>query len=72
MEVPSAKTLAEVFQHLASQHPGFHERICTTDGRLRESVLIFVNDRQVHKENMYQTQLMDGARIMVVPSIAGG
>ena len=50
----------------------FHERICTTEGGLRDSVLLFINDRQVHKENMHQAALTDGARIMVVPSIVGG
>lgn len=70
--VIAAATLGDVLSWLAAAHPRLHEKIVTSDGRLRDSVLIFVNDQQVDECAITEAKLEDGARILVVPSIAGG
>lgn len=68
----AAATLGEVFSWLAAAHPRLHEKVVAADGRLRDSVLLFVNDQQVDEGAITEAKLEDGARILVVPSIAGG
>ena len=64
-------TLAEVIDHLESNHPGIKERLL--DGEdLRRFVNVYVNDEDVRFTGGLDTSVSDGDQVVVLPAVAGG
>ena len=64
-------TLAEVIDHLESNHPGIKERLI--DGEdLRRFVNVYVNDEDVRFTGGLDTSVSDGDQVVVLPAVAGG
>jgi len=64
-------TLAEVIDHLESNHPGIKERLL--DGEdLRRFVNVYVNDEDVRFTGGLGTSVSDGDQVVVLPAVAGG
>lgn len=61
----------ELFQYLKNEFPELYQAICLNDSIL-DSVLLFVNEKQIYKENLKDFKLEYGSKVMIVPSIAGG
>ncbi|HEX9731944.1 MAG TPA: ubiquitin-like small modifier protein 1 [Thermoanaerobaculia bacterium] len=72
-EVPvEAATVGEVLRVLGESHAGLAERILDGEGRLRNFVNVFVNDRNVRVLEGLESAVPDGAVINIVPAVAGG
>ena len=67
-----AATVDDLINGLEDAHSGIKEKILDETGEIRRYVNIFVNDEDIRYGEGMQTQLKDGDRIQIVPSIAGG
>lgn len=63
-----ATTLEELLAELARQHPGIWERLCTSEGRVRSHVKIFVNNALVTSEDDLNITLNPGQEVIVLPA----
>ncbi len=72
-EIPaSGGTISELLQDLERQYPGFKDRLCDTQGRLRRFVNIYVNEEDIRFLKQEDTPLKDGDEVSIIPAIAGG
>ncbi|MGH3328679.1 MAG: ubiquitin-like small modifier protein 1 [Streptomycetales bacterium] len=65
-------TLAEVLEALEAAHPGIRARVMDDQGRLRRFVNVYVNDDDVRFAAGLDTPTPEGARVSVIPAVAGG
>ncbi|MEA2447287.1 MAG: sulfur-carrier protein [Actinomycetota bacterium] len=68
----SGATLSELLGDLENQHPGMKERILDDGGELRRFVNIYLNDEDVRFLGGLQTEVPEGARVSIIPAVAGG
>ncbi|MDQ3784827.1 MAG: MoaD/ThiS family protein [Actinomycetota bacterium] len=72
-EVPaSGSTVAEVVADLETQHPGMRERLMDSSGSLRRFVNVYIDDEDVRFLQGLDTEVGDGARMSIIPAVAGG
>jgi molybdopterin synthase sulfur carrier subunit len=72
-EVPAeGTTLREVLDHLESSFPGIRGRIVDESGALRRFVNVYVGDDDVRFIGGLDAEIADGARISIIPAVAGG
>jgi molybdopterin converting factor small subunit len=72
-EVPAeGSTLAEVLDSLEADHPGIRARILDDAGALRRFVNVYVGDDDVRFIGGLQAQVPDGAKVSIIPAVAGG
>ena len=65
-------TLREVLDDLESSHPGIRDRILDETGALRRFVNVYVGDDDVRFIGGPDAEIADGARISIIPAVAGG
>jgi molybdopterin converting factor small subunit len=65
-------TLREVLNDLESSHPGIRDRILDETGALRRFVNVYVGDDDVRFIGGLDAEIADGARISIIPAVAGG
>ena len=65
-------TLADVLDSLESNHPGIRARVLDDTGALRRFVNVYVGDEDVRFSGGLQAEVADGARISIIPAVAGG
>ena len=53
-------------------HPLIFQRLCDRNGKLRESLSVFVNGENIRYRNGWDTVLDEGDEIYIVPLITGG
>jgi molybdopterin synthase sulfur carrier subunit len=53
-------------------HPQIFQRLCDSNGQLRESLTVFVNGEHIRYRNGWETVLEEGDEIYIVPLITGG
>ena len=61
-----------VMQSLKTSHSEIYDRWCDADGKLRESLTIFVNGDHIRYHNGLDTMIEEGDEIYIVPLITGG
>ena len=72
-EVPAiGSTVAEVVADLEAQHPGMRERLMDGSGSLRRFVNVYIDDEDVRFLQGLDTEVGDGARMSIIPAVAGG
>ncbi len=72
-EIPAAgATVKDLIQDLDRQYPGFKERLCDPDGKLRRFVNIYINEEDIRFLKNELTPVKDGDEISIIPAIAGG
>jgi len=72
-EVSAAgKTVAELVVNLEKSYPGFRERLCDEQGKLRRFINIYVNEEDIRFLKGEATPLKDGDEVSIIPAIAGG
>jgi sulfur-carrier protein len=72
-EVPAeGGTLAEVLDSLESSYPGIKARVLDDAGALRRFVNIYVGDDDVRFIGGLEATVADGAKISIIPAVAGG
>jgi molybdopterin converting factor small subunit len=67
-----AATVAGAIDALHARFNGIRDRIMDKTGRVRGSVLVFVNDEDIRFLQNESTPLKDGDEISIVPAYAGG
>ncbi|MDQ4064820.1 MAG: MoaD/ThiS family protein [Actinomycetota bacterium] len=70
--VVEAGTVRDLIESLERNHPGIRERIVDTDGALRRFVNVYVEDEDVRFLQGVDTGLFDGAKVSIIPAVAGG
>ncbi len=71
VEVEGA-TVGEALANLAAEYPALKYQIYEDGVKLRGFVNVFVEGTNIKKLNGLETQVADGATVMLVPAIAGG
>ncbi len=72
-EVPAeGSTLAEVLNSLESDHPGIRTRVLDDTGALRRFVNVYVGDDDVRFIGGLEAEIADGAKVSIIPAVAGG
>ena len=69
---PSEDTLASVIDALEVAAPGIRARVLDESGALRRFVNIYVDDDDVRFTDGLATPTPSGARISIIPAVAGG
>ena len=67
-----ASTVADAIDELHARYNGIRDRIMDKTGRIRGSVLVFVNEEDIRFLQNESTPLKDGDEISIVPAFAGG
>ncbi len=65
-------TLAEVLDSLESDHPGLKARVLDDAGALRRFGTIDVGDDDVRFLGGLEATIADGAKVSIIPAVAGG
>lgn len=73
IEVPvEGRTVAEAMDQLVRQYPTLKPHLYNGDGKLRPFVNLFVGENNIKDLQGLATPLGADARVLLVPSIAGG
>jgi sulfur-carrier protein len=70
--VEEGAALADVVAALDRAHPGIAARVLDDSGQIRRFVNVYVDDDDVRFAAGLQTPTPDGARVSVIPAVAGG
>jgi len=65
-------TIGGVVHQLAEAHPALRKRLLGPEGRLRNSVALYLNDEDVRNLQRDETPLKDGDVVSIVAAVAGG
>ena len=65
-------TLAELLDSLEANHPGLKARMLDDSGALRRFVNIYVGDEDVRFSGGLDAPVSDGAKVSIIPAVAGG
>jgi sulfur-carrier protein len=64
--------LSEILDSLESSYPGIRARILDESGALRRFVNVYVGDDDVRFIGGVDAEVAEGARISIIPAVAGG
>jgi adenylyltransferase/sulfurtransferase len=67
-----AGSVADALQDLTKRYPGLKQHLFDDHGDLRRYVNVYLNDEDVRDLQGVETEMQNGDRLMIVPSIAGG
>jgi molybdopterin synthase sulfur carrier subunit len=65
-------TLSELLESLEESHPGIKSRVLDDAGALRRFVNIYVGDEDVRFMGGVDAPVQDGAKVSIIPAVAGG
>ncbi|MGH2694057.1 MAG: ubiquitin-like small modifier protein 1 [Actinomycetota bacterium] len=65
-------TVSELIENLENRHPGLKERLVDDSGQLRRFVNVYLNDEDVRFLDGISTEVPEGARVSIIPAVAGG
>jgi molybdopterin synthase sulfur carrier subunit len=65
-------TVDSLVDQLQQRYNGVRERLCDEQGRIRGSVLVFVNDEDIRFLRHQLTELRPGDEVSIIPAFAGG
>ena len=71
-EQVEAETVSALIDILDERFPGLGERLTEPDGQIRRWVNVFVDGRDIRTLQGMDTTLQSGAKVYIVPAIAGG
>ena len=69
---PAEPTLASLLDALEVVAPGIRARVLDDAGALRRFVNVYVDDEDVRFTEGLATRVPDGAKISIIPAVAGG
>ena len=67
-----AGSVGEALAQLVTRYPALRSRLCEQGGRLRPSVLFFVNSEDIRPLSGEQTPLSEGDEVAIVLLAEGG
>ncbi|HEV3471633.1 MAG TPA: MoaD/ThiS family protein [Actinomycetota bacterium] len=65
-------TIGAIIEDLERNHPGMRERILDESGALRRFVNLYLDDEDVRFLKGIDTEVPAGARVSIIPAVAGG
>ena len=65
-------TVKEIIARLDETYPGFRERLCENDDKLRRFINIYLDGEDIRFLDNLSTRVPDGAELSIVLAIAGG
>jgi molybdopterin synthase sulfur carrier subunit len=65
-------TLAELLESLEANHKGIRGRILDDTGKLRRFVNVYVGDEDVRFVGGLEAPVPEGAKVSIIPAVAGG
>ncbi len=65
-------TLTDAITQMHGRFHGVRDRLLDRNGRIRGSVLVFVNNEDVRFLNQHETELRPGDEVTIIPAFAGG
>lgn len=69
---PAEPTLAATINALETAYPGLSARVLDDQGALRRFVNVYVDDEDVRFEGGLATATPTGAKVSIIPAVAGG
>jgi sulfur-carrier protein len=72
VSVEDEATLSDVVIALDASYPGIARRVLDDTGQIRRFVNVYVDDDDVRFASGLQTPTPDGAKVSVIPAVAGG
>jgi len=67
-----ARTVSELIGQMHHRYNGVRDRLCDEQGRIRGSVLVYVNDEDIRFLQAQGTPLKPGDEVSIIPAFAGG
>lgn len=68
----SGNTVVELIDSLEALHAGLKGRLLDDSGSLRRFVNVYLNDEDVRFLQGLDTTIPEGARVSIIPAVAGG
>jgi molybdopterin converting factor small subunit len=72
LKLPEGARVRDALEALAAQQPRIGRRIRDETGTVRRHVNLYVDGEDIRAGQGQHTRLVDGASILVLPSVAGG
>lgn len=68
----SPLTVGQALDRLWQIHPGLRDRVLTERGEVRMHVNVFIEDENIRRKELLNTQLPENSEITILPSVSGG
>jgi len=72
LELPDASTILNAFELLGTRYDIFRERVFDDAGGIRRNINALVNGGNVQLREGFDTILLEGDRLTVLPPVGGG
>ena len=72
LELRDGATVLEAFRLLGNCHPIFQERVFDGTGSIRRNINALINGSNVQFRECFDTVLIEGDRLSVLPPVGGG
>ena len=68
----SPATVGQALAQLWQMYPGLRDRVLTEKGQVRMHVNVFLEDENIRRKELLDTQLPENSEITILPSVSGG
>ncbi|HJP92529.1 MAG TPA: ubiquitin-like small modifier protein 1 [Pyrinomonadaceae bacterium] len=68
----SPATIGDALSQLWQMYPGVRDRVLTERGEIRRHVNIFLDDENIRRKELLETELPESSEITILPSVSGG
>ena len=68
----SPETVGQALSQLWQMYPGLRDRVLNEKGQIRLHVNIFLEDENIRRKELLETQLPADSEISILPSVSGG
>ena len=68
----SAETVGHALARLWQIYPGLRDRVLTEQGHVRMHVNVFLEDENIRRKELLDTQLPEKSEITILPAVSGG
>lgn len=68
----SPATVGQALERLWQMYPGLRDRVLTERGEVRMHVNVFLEDENIRRRELLNTQLPENSEITILPSVSGG
>ena len=68
----SPSTVGQALEQLWQMYPGLRDRVLTERGEVRMHVNVFLEDENIRRRELLNTQLPENSEITILPAVSGG
>ena len=65
-------TVGQALDQLWQLHVGLRDRVLNEQGHVRPHVNVFLDDENIRRREVLNTELPEGSEITILPSVSGG